>query len=131
MATTITDRYSDLDFTFTKHPITKDIVLSYDEQAIIRSMRNLLLTNHFEVPFNSQIGSNVRRLLFEPISPMMANILKEEIENTIRNYETRVILQSVDVVLVPDDSYYRVFVSFFMANSTAPISINFILERLR
>jgi phage baseplate assembly protein W len=131
MATTITDRYSDLDFTFTKHPITKDIVLSYDEQAIIRSMRNLLLTNHFEVPFNSQIGSNVRRLLFEPISPMMANILKEEIENTIRNYETRVILQSVDVVLVPDDSYYRVFVSFFMANSTEPISINFILERLR
>ena len=131
MATTLNNRYSDLDFSFTKHPITKDIVLSYDEQAIIRSVRNLLLTNHYEVPFNSQIGSNVRRMLFEPISPLMASILRREIEDTIRNYESRVQLQSVDVVVRPDEDFYRVNVSFYMVNSTEPISINFILERLR
>jgi len=131
MATTLNNRYSDLDFSFTKHPITKDIVLSYDEQAIIRAVRNLLLTNHYEVPFNSQIGSNVRRMLFEPISPLMASILKREIEDTIRNYESRVQLQSVDVIVLPDEDFYRVNVSFYMVNSTEPISINFILERLR
>jgi phage baseplate assembly protein W len=131
MATTLNNRYSDLDFSFTKHPITKDIVLSYDEQAIIRAVRNLLLTNHYEVPFNSQIGSNVRRMLFEPISPLLASILKREIEDTIRNYESRVQLQSVDVIVLPDEDFYRVNVSFYMVNSTEPISINFILERLR
>jgi phage baseplate assembly protein W len=131
MATTLTNRYSDLDFAFTKHPITKDIVLSYDEQAIIRAVRNLLLTNHYEVPFNSQIGSNVRRMLFEPIAPLMSNILKKEIEDTIRNYESRVQLESVDVIVLPDEDFYRVNVTFYMVNSTEPISINFILERLR
>lgn len=128
---TITNRYSDLDFTFTKHPITKDIVLSYDEQAIIRSVRNILLTNHYEVPFNSQMGSNVRRMLFEPITPLMANILKREIDDSIRNHEPRVELKSVDVIVLPDEDFYRVNVSFYLINQTEPISINFILERLR
>ena len=124
-------RFSDLDFAFTKHPITKDIVLSYDDQAVIRSVRNLLLTNHYEVPFNSQIGSNVRKMLFEPITPLLASILKREIEDCIRNYEPRVELQSVDVVVLPDENFYRVNMSFYLVNQTEPISINFILERLR
>jgi phage baseplate assembly protein W len=128
---TIKNRYSDLDFVFTKHPITKDIVISVDEQAIIRSVRNLLLTNHYEIPFNSQIGSNVRGMLFEPITPLLANHLKAEVENTIRNYEPRVNLQSVDVIVLPDEDFYRVNVTFYMVNQTELTSINFILERLR
>lgn len=128
---TLQKRYSDIDFTFTKHPVTKDIVIGFDDQAVIRSVRNLLLTNHYEVPFNSSIGSNVRRLLFEQITPLTANILKREIEDTINNYEPRVNLTSVLVNALPDENFYRVTLTFYLVNKTEPITINFVLERLR
>lgn len=128
---TITDRYSDLDFRFTKHPVTKDIVLGYDEQAVIRSVRNILLTNHYEVPFNSSFGSNIRKLLFEPVSPIFSNLIKREIEDSIKNFEPRVQLDTVEVIPSLDENFYRVNISFYLINSTEPISIDFMLERLR
>lgn len=131
MATTIKNRYSDIDFNFTKHPVTKDLVLSYDDQAVIRSLRNLLLTNHYEVPFNSAVGSNILNMLFEPITPLMAHYLKREIEDTIKNFEPRVIVKNVGVVILPDEDFYRVTITFFLVNDTEPRTINFVLERYR
>ena len=131
MANTIQNRYSDLDLTFTKHPVKKDIVLSVDDQAVIRSVRNLILTNHYERPFHPEIGSNVRRMLFEPISPLTANYLQREIEDTIRNFEPRVKLQQVLVQVEPDSNYYSAIISFFINNRTEPTTINFVLQRLR
>lgn len=128
---TLTKRYSDLDFTFTLNPVSKDIVLGYDDQAVIRSVRNLLLTNHYEVPFNPSIGSNVRRLLFEPVTPLTASILKREIEDTINNYEPRVSLTSTLVECLPDENFYRVTITFYIVNRTEPLTVNFVLERLR
>ena len=131
MASQIQNRYSDLDLTFTMHPIKKDIVLSVDDQAVIRSVRNLILTNHYERPFHPEIGSNVRKMLFEPISPLTANYLQREIEDTIRNFEPRVKLQQVVVQVDPDMNYYQALISFFINNRTEPTSVNFILQRLR
>ena len=71
--------YSDIDFTFTKKPVTSDVALSYDQQAVIRSIRNLLLTQRFEKKFNPTIGSNIDTLLFEPISTITASALENEI----------------------------------------------------
>jgi len=67
--------YSDIDFTFTKKPVTADVALSYDSQAVIRSIRNLLLTRHYERPFNPDLGGNIDNVLFEPISTLTASIL--------------------------------------------------------
>lgn len=131
MANTIQNRYSDLDLTFTKHPVKKDIVLSVDDQAVIRSVRNLILTNHYERPFHPEIGSNVRKMLFEPISPLTANYLQREIEDTIKNYEPRVKLQQVLVQVEPDSNYYSAIISFYINNRTEPTTINFVLQRLR
>lgn len=131
MANTLQNRYTDLDLTFTMHPIKKDIVLSVDDQAVIRSVRNLILTNHFERPFHPEIGSNVRKLLFEPISPLTANYLQREIEDTIKNFEPRVKLQQVVVQVKPDQNYYSAIISFYINNKTVPVSINLVLERLR
>lgn len=128
---TITNRYSDIDFLFTKHPVSNDLVLSFDEQAVIRSVRNILLTNHYEVPFNSAFGSNIRKMLFEPISPTYAGLIRREIEDSINNFEPRVELQSVDVLISPDENFYRVNISFYMVNRAEPITVDFILERLR
>lgn len=131
MAIQIQNRYSDLDLTFTKHPVTNDVVLSVDDQAVIRSVRNLVLTNHYEKPFHPEIGSNVRKMLFEPVSPLTANYLQREIEDTIRNYEPRAKLKEVIVQIEPDQNYYMAIITFFIVNRTEPITINFVLQRLR
>jgi phage baseplate assembly protein W len=123
--------YSDLDFRFTKHPVKKDLVLSYDEQAVIRSVKNLILTNHYERPFQPDIGSNVRRMLFEPISPLTANYLQREISDVIKNYEPRATLNEVFVDMSPDENSYTVYISFYLVNQSTPITINFLLQRLR
>lgn len=131
MANQIQNRYSDLDLTFTKHPVSNDVVLSVDDQAVIRSVRNLVLTNHYERPFHPEIGSNVRKMLFEPISPLTANYLQREIEDTIRNFEPRAKLKEVIVQVEPDQNFYTALISFFIVNRTEPITINFVLQRLR
>jgi hypothetical protein len=131
MATILQNRYVDLDLTFKKHPVKNDLVLSVDDKAVVRSVRNLILTNHYERPFHPEIGSNVRKMLFEPISPLTANYLQREIEDTIRNFEPRVRIQQVLVQTAPDSNAYSAIISFFINNNTAPTTINFVLQRLR
>jgi phage baseplate assembly protein W len=131
MATILQNRYVDLDLTFKKHPVKNDLVLSVDDKAVVRSVRNLILTNHYERPFHPEIGSNVRKMLFELISPLTANYLQREIEDTIRNFEPRVRLQQVLVQTSPDSNSYSAIISFFINNNTAPTTINFVLQRLR
>jgi phage baseplate assembly protein W len=75
---TINKIYSDIDFTFTKKPGSGDVALSYDAQAVIRSIRNLLLTRHYERLFNPKIGSNLDLILFEMVSPIAATALQRQ-----------------------------------------------------
>ena len=94
---TVKKIYSDIDFTFTKKPGVGDVALSYDAQAVIRSIRNLLLTRHYERLFNPDLGSNLDLILFEMVSPIAAAALQKEIENTISNYEPRALLTDIIV----------------------------------
>jgi phage baseplate assembly protein W len=131
MATTLQNRYSDLDLRFTLQPVKKDIALSVDDQAVIRSVRNLIMTNHYEKPFHPEIGSNVRKLLFEPISPLTANYLQREISDTIKNFEPRATIQTVVVQVDPDHNYYQANITFYVNNRTEPTTVNLVLQRLR
>lgn len=124
-------KYKDLDLTFNKHPITKDISVSYDEQAVIRSMRNLLLTQPYEKPFNPMFGSRVRGLLFELVTPLTSVYLREEIEMALKNYEPRIKVQEVNVNVRPDYNSYDVSVTFAFVNTTQPLKVDFVLTRLR
>ena len=67
-----TRSFKDLDLNFTIHPIRKDINTHKNEYAIINSVKNLVLTNHYERPFQPEIGSNIRRLLFENVDAITA-----------------------------------------------------------
>ena len=127
----LTKFYSDIDFTFTKKPVTGDVALSYDSQAVIRSIRNLVLTRFYERPFNTGIGSNLDALLFEPIIPATASAIQNEIKQTIDNFEPRAIVDSV--MVTPDDSNnaYNVTLTFFIENSALPTTVTFLLERNR
>jgi len=128
---TSTKLYSDLDFTFTRKPGTNDIALSYDAQAVIRSIRNLILTNHYERLFNPDLGSNVNAILFELISSASAESLKFEIKTLIENYEPRAIVRDVVVTPLPDKNAYSLYLSFFLENATLPTTITILLERTR
>jgi phage baseplate assembly protein W len=123
--------YSDIDFTFTKRPGVGDIALSYDSQAVIRSIRNLLLTKHFERPFNPNLGANIDSLLFEPISPITSSLLENEIKSTIQNFEPRAKLNQINVTPDADHNAYNVFLSFFIENATLPTTVTLLLERNR
>jgi len=123
--------YSDIDFTFTKKPGGGDVALSYDQQAVIRSIRNLLLTNHYERPFNPDLGSSVNALLFQPISSLTSSQLETTIKTTLDNYEPRAIVKSVKVVPVPDGNAYTVSITFFLENATQATTLSVILERNR
>lgn len=123
--------YSDIDFTFTRKPVTNDVALSYDEMAVVRSVRNLLLTNHYERPFQPELGSNINALLFEPISPITSSSLQTEIENMINNYEPRALLKNVTVNAKPDQNAYEVSLEFYIQNATLPTIVTILLERNR
>jgi phage baseplate assembly protein W len=128
---TLTNLYSDLDFTFNLVPGSKDVARSFDDQAVIRSVRNLLLTNFYERPFQPNLGGNIDRLLFEPATNLTASLIKTEIENVITNYEPRVQIEEIVVMSNINENSFTVSLSFYIGNNTLPTSVNLLLERSR
>lgn len=123
--------YSDLDLRFMPQPGTKDVSFSYDDQAVIRSIKNLLLTRPYERLFQPTLGSEIDALLFEPITPLTANLLKDEIIRTINNYEPRASIASLDINAYPDQNGYSVAMFFYIGNNTTPTGVNLVLKRSR
>jgi phage baseplate assembly protein W len=131
LTTNIVAAYSDLDLNFTILPVRKDINRKTNEAAVVNSIKNLILTNHYEKPFQPDIGSNVRRLLFENMDSITATTLEKEIEQTIRNYEPRANISKIAVSPDYDNNGFNVYMEFYVINRTTPITINFFLERIR
>jgi phage baseplate assembly protein W len=123
--------YSDLDLDFLPNPATGDVVRKTGEDAVKRSVRNLLLTNYYDRPFRSYIGSEVRRLLFENINPLTATFLTDAITQTLRNYEPRISLIEVLVSVSADNNGYNVRLSYNILNNSQPVTINLFLNRIR
>ena len=126
-----TRTFSDLDFNFTAHPVTGDIVRRFDESAIKNSLKNLILTSNYERPFHSEIGSPIKRLLFEPATPMLQVMLERAISDTVNNFEPRVELLNVDVVVSEDTYEVYVTIEFQIVNTTQPLTLDLTLERTR
>ena len=125
-------QYTDLDLFFAKKATSKDISKVTDIQAVKRSIRNLVLTNHYEKPFHPEIGSGVRDMLFEPMTPITAHILTRKIEDVIENFEPRARLISVRAQPNLDRNEYECTVQFFVVNApTELVDLTVFLERLR
>ena len=123
--------FSDLDLNCTAHPVTGDVARLYDENAVKRSVKNLLQTNNFERPFHSEIGSQIRALLFEPFSSTLNVMLKRVITDTINTFEPRVYLNDVTVSVNQDNNSVNVTIVFTILNTLSPIVMNVVLERTR
>ena len=124
--------YKDLNLNFGKHPITKQINTLTDAAAVKRSVRNLVQYGFYEKPFHPEIGSGVRDLLFENMTPFVANNLSKQIEEIITNYEPRALLANIEVIPRFDNNQYEVIVEFYIQNAPAElVDLSFSLERLR
>jgi phage baseplate assembly protein W len=126
-----TRTFRDLDLNFTIHPVRKDVDVHMDSYAVINSVKNLVLTNFYERPFRPNIGSNIRNLLFENASPLVANQIERAIQETVTNYEPRVNVKTVSAIPSSDENGYNVKMEFYIVNMTTPITIDFYLQRIR
>ena len=123
--------FKDLNLDFQQNSATKDIQKLTDVEAVKRSVRNLISTNHYEKPFHPEIGSNLRGMLFELMSPQMNHVISKQIENLIKNYEPRCNLTQVHTQPMFDRNGYSIQISFMVNNYPDPVVVESFLERLR
>ena len=123
--------YKDLNLDFQQNTATKDIQKIEDVESVKRSVRNLVSLNYYEKPFHPEIGSNIRGLLFEMISPQISHYIGKQLELLIRNYEPRCRLVNVENMPDLDKNGYSVSVSFYVVNVSNPVTVETFLERLR
>ena len=125
-------QYRDLDLFFSKKQGSDDVNKVTDIEAVKRSVRNLVLTNFYEKPFHPEIGSGVRDMLFENMSPITASVLTKKVEDVIENFEPRARLTSVRALPNLDRNEYEVTIEFFVVNApTELVNMTVFLEVLR
>jgi hypothetical protein len=123
--------YSDLDLRFLRQPVSGDVSFSYDEQAVTRSIKNLLSSKPYDRLWQPTLGSVIDNILFEPITQLNANLIKDEVVRIINNFEPRATIATIDVSAYPDQNGYSVNLFFYVGNNTSPTAINIILQRAR
>ena len=123
--------FKDLNLDFQQNTATKDIQKLTDVESVKRSVKNLINTNHYEKPFHPEIGSNLRAMLFELMTPQMNHLISKQIENLINNYEPRCNLVEVFAQPMFDRNGYSVQISFMVNNHQEPVIVESFLERLR
>lgn len=121
--------FSDFLTDLNSHPNTKDVVRFVDDAAIKRSIRNLLMTEYNERLYQPDLGSGIRRLLFEPAGPIVESEIKSKISDVINKYEPRCKVERIDVAEI--DNGYRVFIVFSIINTERIASLEVSLYRVR
>ena len=128
----ISRAFKDISFSFDPHPITKDLPVIINERAITRSVRNLVETILTERPFNPDLGSNIRKMLFENVTIPTSIEIKDQIENSILALEPRVSNLIVDVKPFPDDNTFEVDIKYDIRGLDVGTQIfSFLLEATR
>jgi phage baseplate assembly protein W len=123
--------WRDLDLSLKIHPIRKDIIPLKDDAAIKNAVKNLLVSNFFERPFQPTLGANLRGLLFEPADAITKIDLREGIERVLRDHEPRIRVLNIKVLDEPDNNSYRITVNFLIKEYDTAESVEIILRRLR
>ncbi len=126
-----TRTYSDIDVSFIPNPITGDLVKKTNVEAVVQALQNLVQLSYYEKPFHPEIGGNVRRLLFEPLDNITANLLSNELKTIIKNFEERVNVIGVYVDTNSTEDGYTVTIEFYIVSLADPITISFFLQRIR
>ena len=128
----ISKTFRDISMSFKVNPLNDDLIAIKNTTAIARSLRNLVLTAPGERFFNENLGSNVNNLLFENMDDVTASSIKDEIQNTINNYEPRVKLLNTKVSPNYETLEFDVVISYEIIGVEAqPQQLSFALEPAR
>ena len=124
--------FLDLSASFKNNPLSNDLIGLKNENAIARAVRNLILTTQGERPFQPVLGSNVNNLLFDNMDKLTASALKDEIRNTIENYEPRVEIEEIIVDPNFDNNEFNVTIQYYIVGIDVPEQeLSFVLESTR
>ena len=124
-------RYSDLNLDFNEHPVSGDVTILTDMNALSRSIRNLVFTGKYDRPFRPELDSGIRNYLFEPMTAITAVRISNAIENVIRNHEPRVQLLDVKVVANESTNSFDTKIVFRPNNVNQTAELTLSLERTR
>ena len=128
----VSQGFKDISMSFQVNPLTYDLIALTNENAIARSIRNLVITDKGERFFNNNLGSRVSSLLFESLDDITASSVKDEIENTINNYEPRVELISVTAIPDYDSNELGIIIKYFIVGiDSQPQQLSFALQPTR
>tara|TARA_B100000287_G_scaffold44140_1_gene39712 strand:+ start:74 stop:496 length:423 start_codon:yes stop_codon:yes gene_type:complete len=122
--------YTDLDINLTAHPQSGDLVLKQDKEAIKRSLRNILLTNHYERPFKPSFGANLIGELFEPNDAITIKSITKEIKSTIQELEPRIKIYDI-FYADQDDNALNLTIHYGVTGSPEPQELTVLLKRVR
>ncbi len=123
--------FSDISLSFEANPVTGDIIKVKDDISVKQSIRTLVLTEFFEIPFQKNKGTKVRKILFELMDGESTELLRNEIIRIIQTYEPRANLMDVIIEPVPDGNKYIIKIIFSMINTLEPISTEIFITRVR
>jgi uncharacterized protein len=124
-------RWRDLDLDFIPHPVTGDLTVKIGVEAVKRSIRNLIYMSRYEKPFNPDIGCGIRQMLFEPLSPITALHMRQNIMFALKQFEPRAVILEVQVLANYDQNAFDIAIYFRVQNIPDPVVITITLERLR
>ena len=123
--------YQDFKKTLEKSPVSADLTLLKDEDAVKESIRNLILTDRGERLMQPNLGGNITAMLFENITPAVLVLIQSQVRTTIELYEPRAELIDVIATSNIDDNAVRVQITFYITNVQQPIALDVFLERTR
>ena len=123
--------YSDFHKDLRISPVSKDIALLKDEDAVKQAIKNLILTDPGERLMQPYIGGGIRQLLFENLTPGVLKLIEDRVTTTIETYEPRAELIDVTASSIIDDNKVSIVVRFYIKNVDTPIQLDVILERIR
>lgn len=123
--------YSDFRKDLMMNPLTRDIVARLNEDSVKESLKNLILTDRGERLFQPYLGSDVRKSLFDNMTPATIKMIEQNVRSTINNFEPRVTIVEVRVVADPDNYRVQINISFYVRNAQEPVSFSVFLERTR
>mgnify|MGYP001252242003 FL=1 len=128
----VSQGFKDISMSFGSNPLTDDLIALKNENAISRSVRNIVMTLPGEKPFAPNFGSNVSALLFESMDEVTSSLIVDEIRTSIDNYEPRVELQSVEAIPDFDGNSYDVVIIYdIIGADIPPQQLQFALEATR
>jgi len=124
-------KYTDIDLSFSRNPVTNDVSILNDAASVKAAIKNLVLTDLGERPFRPDLGSTIRGILFEPVSPITASEIEARVMTVLRNYEPRCTILGVKVVPKIDENAFDITIGFKLLNDTRITLVPITLKRLR